>query len=53
MFGQLAGQPVILRGKNFNVGHYTQIVQPYYFMPPMLIIDIYYFTSPSQTLTLD
>ena len=43
-FGQLA----VLRGKLFNVGHYTYIVQPMH----IGTIDMYHFILPSQTLTL-
>ena len=48
------GRPAILRGKTFNVGHYTQPFQPHFFTPVMLIgtIDFYHFIPRSRTLTL-
>ena len=51
---RLAGRPAVLRGKNFNAGHYTQTVQPNCFIPAMLIgtIDFYHFMPFSLTLTL-
>ena len=36
----LASQPAILGGKNVNIGHYVQIVQPIFFIPTMLIDTI-------------
>ena len=50
----LSGWPAVLCGKNFNIGHYMQTVQPNFVIPVMLIgtIDFYYFISLSLTLTL-
>ena len=49
-----AGQPVVLCGKNFNIGHHTQTVQPSFYIPTMLIgtIDFNHFIPLSLTLTL-
>ena len=40
-----AGQPAILHGENFNVGHYTQTFQPNLFIRAILIdtIEFYHF----------
>ena len=49
---QLAGH---FRGKNFNIGDYTQTVQPFFFIPAILYIgtiDFYHFISFSLTLIL-
>ena len=45
----------VLRGKNFNVGHYKQTFQQMYFITDMCIgtIDFYYFIPLSLTLILD
>ena len=52
--GWPVGQPTSLCGKNLNVGHYTQTVQPDLFMPAMFIgtIDFYHFIPLSLTLNL-
>ena len=44
----------VLRGKQLNVRHYTQTVQPNSFLPSMLIgmIDFYHFIPLSLILTL-
>ena len=49
-----AGRPAILRGKNFNIGHYMQTVPPNVFIPAMLIgtTDFYHFIPLSLSLTL-
>ena len=49
----LAGQPFCVT-KTFNIGHYTQTVQPNLFIPAMLIgtIDFYHFILLSLTLIL-
>ena len=48
-----ASHPSVLRGKNFNVGHYTQTVQPNCFTPAMLIgtIDFFHSIPLSRTFT--
>ena len=53
MFVQLAGQPSILYGKNFNVVHYMQTVRPNVFIPAVCIgtIDFNRFIPLSLTLT--
>ena len=45
--------PAVFRGKNFNVGQYTQTVQPYLFMPTMLVstIGLYDFIPLPLNLT--
>ena len=51
-----ASQQAVLRGENVDVGHYiyTQIFQPNFFTPAMLIgtIDFYHFILLCRTLTL-
>ena len=44
----------VLHGKNCNVGHYTQTVQPDCLIPAMLkgFFDFYHFIPLSLTLTL-
>ena len=55
---RLAGQPAVcpsvLRGKNFNVGFYTQTFQPNLFIPAMFTgtIDFYHLIPLSLTSTL-
>ena len=46
--------PSVLHGKNFNVGHYSQTVEPDCFIPAMLIgtIDFYHSMLLSFILTL-
>ena len=46
--------PSILCGRKFNIGHYTQTLQPNLFIPAMLIgtIDFYQFILFSLTLAL-
>ena len=48
-----SGQLAVLRGKNFNVIHYTQTFQPNVFIPAQLIgtIDFYHFMPLSLTLS--
>ena len=50
----MRGQPDVLHGKNFNVGHYKQTVQPNFIIPATLVgtIDFYHFTLLSLTVTL-
>ena len=40
-----SGRPTVLHGKNDNVGHYMQTVQPFFFIPATLIgaVDFYHF----------
>ena len=49
-----AGRPPVLRGKTFNIGHYTQTFQLKFFIPAMLIdsIDFYNLIPLSMTLTV-
>ena len=51
---QPASQPAVLCVKNLNIGHYTQTVQPNFFIPALLIdtIDFYHCIPFSLTLTL-
>ena len=46
--------PSFLRGKNFDMGYYTQTVQSNFFIPAMLVgtIDFYHCIPLSLTLTL-
>ena len=50
----LASQPAILRGKNFNAGHYNASRSTQFFIASMFIgtIDFYHFMQISLTLTL-
>ena len=49
-----AGWPAVLHGKNFNIGHYMQTVQPKFLIPAMFIgtIGFYHFIPLSLILTL-
>ena len=46
--------PANLAWQNFNIGHYTQTLQPFFFIPTMHIgtIDFYHFIPLSVALTL-
>ena len=50
----LASPLAILHGKNFNIGHYMQILQPNFFIPAMVvgIVDFLHFRSLSVILAL-
>ena len=50
----LPSRPAVLRGKNVNVAHYTQTVQPIFFIYAMLIdtMDFFQLIQLSLTLTL-
>ena len=50
-----AGWLAVLHGKNFNVGHYTQTIQPNVFIPaiPIGTVDFYQFIPLSLILTLN
>ena len=43
---RLAVQPSVFRGKNFNVGHYRQTIQPNFVMPAMTSTIFYPFHWP-------